>query len=105
MKSGTKKRNLSNMERRIKKAKRLLEEGRVSLKFKSKDIVVFKVVGDTDQHTVMYRDGKWMCDCEFNSLYPQYPCSHILACQMWLEREEKEKTNHGCSSLRNDPTG
>jgi len=91
MKKNTKKRNLSNMERRVKKAKRLLEDDRVFLRFRSEDIIIFKVVGDTDLHTVMYRDRKWMCDCEFNSIYPQYPCSHILACQMWLEREEKEK--------------
>lgn len=85
----TSKRNFSNIDRRLKKAKRLLDEERVILTLKSPDIVAFKVIGDTDTHTVLYRDGKWMCDCEFNSLYPMYPCSHILACQMYLEKMER----------------
>ncbi|NPA76335.1 MAG: hypothetical protein GXN93_01095 [Candidatus Diapherotrites archaeon] len=85
--------NLSNLERRLGKAKRLLEEGRVELRFNNEDIAVFRVHGDTDEHSVILRAGIWMCDCEFNSIYPQYPCSHILACQMLLEQIEKEKKN------------
>lgn len=81
------KRNLSNIDRRLQKAKRLIEQNRVFLEFESEDVFAFRVLGDTEEHRVLYRGGKWMCDCEFNSIYPMHPCSHILACQMYLENE------------------
>lgn len=85
------KRDLSKMGRRLEKASRLLGQGKVSVLYKDGEFVVFRVVGDTDVHEVVYREGVWMCDCEFNSIYPTHPCSHILACQMYLNGAGGEK--------------
>lgn len=78
--------NLNNFERRLSKARRLYNEDRVVLVYFARGFYKFKVKGDTDNHDVIYRDGKWMCDCEWNTIHPDNPCSHILASKMLLER-------------------
>jgi len=69
---------------RKEKARRLVEEGLVYLVYSDGDTYVFKVIGDTEPHTVIYRDNRWMCDCKWSALHPDDPCSHILACKYFL---------------------
>lgn len=45
---------------------------------------------------VVYKDshGNWHCPCEDSqkhSKYHQWHCKHVLACEYWLENEEKSK--------------
>lgn len=75
-----------HIDRRMLKAKQLLNEGRVKLRYSAPGFFLFVVNGETDDHEVMYREGKWFCDCEWNSIHPESPCSHILAAWLWLKR-------------------
>ena len=75
-----------HFDKRWQKAKQLLGEGRVVLRYSAPSFFLFHVKGETDDHEVIYNKGKWMCDCEWNSLHPDNPCSHILASWLWLKR-------------------
>ena len=83
-----KRKNLEDLTRRMKKAERLLKEGGVIPVYHSTsdDFYEFRVIGDHEVHTVIKRGKLWACDCKFNSLYPDKPCSHILACMLYLDR-------------------
>lgn len=78
-----------HVDKRMAKARRLLESGKVKLRYSAPGFLLFSVEGNSDTHEVIYRDGKWFCDCEWNSIHPDNPCSHILAAWLWLKRYVK----------------
>lgn len=66
-----------------KKAQLLLKEGRVKKELETDKRIHFKVLGETEEHSVIYdkEKGDWNCDCKFFSL-KQKECSHILAAKL-----------------------
>ena len=64
---------------KFEKAKRYAEE-RDRIEFKQ-----FKVIfrGENNDHTVIYDDGQWDCDCDF--FQTRGRCSHTMALETILE--------------------
>jgi len=70
-----------------KKAQSLFEEGKVKVEFETDKRIHFKVLGETEEHLVIYdkeKDG-WSCDCQFFALR-QKTCSHIFAAKIKLRQ-------------------
>lgn len=67
----------------LKKAERLVTEGRVRKEMETKNRIHFSVQGDTEMHSVIFdsRKGKWSCDCRYSALTNK-ECSHIIAAKM-----------------------
>ena len=66
------------------KARRLVEEGKVSKEVETDKRTHYKVVGETDTHSVIFdkRKDDWSCDCRYSALQNK-KCSHITACKMF----------------------
>jgi len=66
-----------------KKAKMLVEQKRVRKELDSDKRVHYIVLGDTEQHSVIFDKKKktWECDCPWSTL-KRMECSHILAAKM-----------------------
>ncbi len=70
----------------LEKGKKLVEEKRVMKDVDSEKRIHFKVLGDTEEHIVIYDKNKntYECDCSFNTLkYKE--CSHIVGCKIVAE--------------------
>jgi hypothetical protein len=67
----------------IKKAKLLVEQKRVKKELDSDKRIHYKVLGDTEQHSVIFDKTKktWECDCPYSTL-KRMECSHIVAAKM-----------------------
>ena len=65
------------------KAEMLLNKGNVSKELETGRRIHFRVIGETEEHSVIYDKDKdrWSCDCQYFAL-KQNPCSHIVACQI-----------------------
>ena len=70
-----------------KKAQSLFEQGKVKVEFGTDKRIHFKVLGKTEEHSVIYDKEKdeWSCDCQFFALR-QKTCSHILAAEIKLRQ-------------------
>jgi len=64
---------------KIEKAKRYAQE-RNRIHFES-FTVTFD--GENNSHTVQYKNGEWLCDCDFFKTRGR--CSHSMALEMILE--------------------
>jgi len=66
-------------------AKRLLKEGKITLKRKTKRLIVFKVInGGGNEYEVILKEKANSCTCEFGSLWGKgvKECSHIKAAKL-----------------------
>ena len=64
------------------KAERLVREGKVKLPYP----VYFIVEGDESEYEVVLKArNRSGCTCRWSSLYPETKCSHIRACELFLE--------------------
>ena len=61
----------------------LFRNGKVKKEIDTEKRTYFKVVGDTEEHSVIYdKDRKeWVCDCRFYTMQAKI-CSHIVAAEM-----------------------
>ena len=66
------------------KGRQLFEEGKVVKELETDKRVHFKVVGETDTHSIIFdkERGKFSCDCKFSTLHNKI-CSHIIASQLY----------------------
>ena len=67
----------------IKKAKELVESNRVTRDAEGYKRIHFKVIGDSEEHIVIYNKEKktYECDCSWNTLKNR-TCSHIVGSMM-----------------------
>lgn len=65
------------------KARKMLEEGRVVREVETDKRTHFRVLGETEEHSVIFdkRKGEWTCDCRYSALTNR-ECSHIMAAKM-----------------------
>ena len=70
-----------------RKARILLREGRVKKDVETAKRIHFRVIGDTEEHFVVYdkEKKKWFCDCKYMSLKGE-ECSHVIACKLFLKK-------------------
>lgn len=71
------------------KARYLLEHGRVKLKVETNNAIYFDVMDNKvrDVYYIKYRDH-WSCAPCTHSALKLTPCSHILACQLFIKLRE-----------------
>ena len=76
--------NASNAIR--EKGSQLFKNGKVEKKVETDKRIHFKVVGETEEHSVIFDKEKdrWECDCRYFALNRK-KCSHIIAGE--LEKE------------------
>lgn len=69
------------------KGKKLFEEGKVVKEVDTQKRTHYKVIGETENHSVIFDKvkNKWSCDCRFGSLQKK-ECSHIVACKILDEK-------------------
>jgi len=78
---------MKNISKKTKeKAHLLLKEGKVIKEVETDKRIHFKVISK-GTHSVIFdkENNRWECDCKWGSLRENY-CSHILACNLFLER-------------------
>ncbi len=78
---------MKNISKKTKeKASLLLKEGKVIKEVETDKRIHFKVISK-ETHSVIFDKEKntWECDCKWGSLREKH-CSHILACNLFLER-------------------
>ena len=65
------------------KARKLFEEGKVTKEVDTDKRTHYKVMGDTEMHSVIFdkRKNNWTCDCRYSALQNK-KCSHITAFKM-----------------------
>lgn len=71
----------------VNKANQLLKEGRVKIEFETDKRIHFRVIGNTEEHSVIYDkeiDG-YSCDCKFFTL-KQKDCSHIVSAKLLMKK-------------------
>lgn len=70
----------------VEKAARLFLRKKVCLEKAAGSSIYFKV-DSREEHEIIYRrrSGKWLCDCQYFSLYPKKFCSHILSVHILLD--------------------
>jgi len=73
--------NISNEVR--KKGYSLFKDNKVVKEIETDKRIHFKVVGETDTHSVIFDKEKdaWFCDCEWGSLNKGI-CSHVYAAKL-----------------------
>lgn len=64
---------------KIEKAKRYAQEHN-RVHFNSFNVTLD---GENNDHTVVYQNGEWQCDCDF--FHSRGRCSHTMALEMILE--------------------
>ncbi len=71
----------------VKKARKLLSEGKVNRILETERRIHFKVIGQTETHSVIFDKEKnsWSCDCKFSTL-SEKNCSHIIAAKLFLKK-------------------
>jgi hypothetical protein len=75
---------MENVSDEIKaKGEILLRDGKVKKEMETDRRTYFKVLGETDTHSVFFdkKKNEWECDCAFFALQ-QKTCSHIIASKM-----------------------
>jgi len=74
------------MLEKIKKAKKLVREGKVKIDLISRARIYFRVEGKSEVHSVILdrERNKWSCDCAYFTL-KEKECSHILASKIFLK--------------------
>lgn len=67
----------------FEKARKLVSEGRIEKEIATDKRIHFKVLGETEEHSVVFNRQKntWSCDCRYSSLQKK-ECSHIIAAKM-----------------------
>lgn len=75
------------MDRTRIKAIHLFEEGKVVKEVETDKRIHFKVIGDTENHSVILdkEKNKYECDCRFSTL-KRKECSHIIASKFLQEK-------------------
>lgn len=65
------------------KAEKLVKEGKVLKEMNTDKRTYYKVIGETEDHSVIFDKLKndWSCDCKYGSLQKR-ECSHIIACKI-----------------------
>lgn len=65
------------------KARKIFEEGKVTKEVDTQNRTHYKVVGDTETHSVIFdkKKNEWGCDCRYSALQRK-DCSHIIAAKM-----------------------
>lgn len=65
------------------KARKIFDEGKVRKEIETGNRIHFKVIGETDEHSVIFdkRKNSWTCDCRYSALQNK-ECSHIAAAKM-----------------------
>ena len=65
------------------KAEKLVKEGKVLKEMNTDKRTHYKVIGDTEEHSVIFDKSKnnWSCDCKYSALQDR-ECSHIIACKI-----------------------
>lgn len=69
------------------KAENLLKEGKVKKEIETEKRIHFKVIGETETHSVIFEKekGKWECDCAYSTL-KEGICSHIVASKSLMKK-------------------
>ena len=72
------------VDRIFEKGKQLFEGGRVAKEIDSEKRAHFKVIGDTEVHSVILdkESGEYECDCKWSTL-KKIECSHIAAAKLF----------------------
>ncbi len=86
---------VEDLQPRMLKARKLVEEKMVRIVKQQKDSVEAYVKGEGVEHRVLLNDGEARCTCPWYSKHPgeRGPCSHILALELSVgEREDDELT-------------
>jgi len=75
------------MQEKLKKAKKLVREGRVKIDLISRARIYFQVEGESEVHSVILdrERNRWSCDCAYFAL-KEKECSHILAAKIFLKK-------------------
>lgn len=70
-------------EKIFEKGKKLVEEKRIIKDVENEKRIHFKVLGDTEEHIVIYNKltGEYECECSWNTLKHK-ECSHVVACKI-----------------------
>ncbi len=73
----------SSIER---KARQLVEEGKIVKDVETEKRIHFKVMGTEDMHSVIFKKDtkEWECDCKYSTI-KRRECSHIAACRLKVE--------------------
>lgn len=68
---------------RGEKGRKLFLEGKVHREVETDKRTHYRVIGDTEEHSVVFDKEKqeWGCDCRYSSLTNR-ECSHIIAAKM-----------------------
>ncbi|MDI6806394.1 MAG: SWIM zinc finger domain-containing protein [Candidatus Aenigmarchaeota archaeon] len=71
------------------KSKNFVKNGKILKEIETPQRIHFTVLSK-DLHSVIFdkKEKSWSCDCQFFSL-KQKPCSHILACKLYLNLSRK----------------
>jgi len=72
----------------LKKAIKLLKEGRVKLDYKNGNKWYFSVMGYHDTYSVIINEHTMSCTCKYESYHPNGICSHKLAALLYILRQE-----------------
>lgn len=67
----------------LEKGKKLFEEGKARKEVNTDRRTHYKVIGDTEDHSIIFDKvkDKWTCDCRYSALQNK-ECSHIIACKL-----------------------
>ncbi len=70
----------------LEKGKKLVEEKRVIRDVENEKRTHFKVLGDSEEHIVIYNklENMYECDCSWNTLKHK-ECSHVVSCKILNE--------------------
>jgi len=69
-----------------KKGQLIFKEGRVEKDLETDKRIHFKVIGETEVHSVIFDKNKneFSCDCKYSTLKVK-ECSHILAAKLYMK--------------------
>lgn len=65
---------------------RLFESGKVKKEIETNKRIYFKVLGETEEHSVIFNKQKneFVCDCRY-FIFKEKECSHIYACKLAMK--------------------
>jgi len=76
-----------------KKGYMLFKEGKVKKELETDKRIHFKVIGETDIHSVIFDKEKneFSCDCKYSTLR-QKECSHIIGSRFLIQNKKLNNT-------------
>ncbi len=76
------------VDRIFEKGRQLFEGGRVTKEIDTEKRAHYKVIGETEVHSVIFdkENGEWQCDCKWSTLQKK-ECSHIFAAKLLEEKK------------------